>query len=125
MTMIQGLTKTILYVQDMNKQVDFYHNVLGLEIDSPANVDDFNNQIWVEFATGQCSLVLHASGDKKLGQDRLKLAFSVDDIEALHRTLTARGLQLSEISDRLHNVKVADGFDPEGNPFSIYYQGKQ
>lgn len=125
MTMIQGLTKTILYVQDMNKQVDFYHNVLGLEIDSPANVDDFNNQIWVEFATGQCSLVLHASGDKKLGQDRPKLAFSVDDIEALHRTLTARGLQLSEISDRLHNVKVADGFDPEGNPFSIYYQGKQ
>ena len=127
MSIIQGLTKTILYVQDMNKQVNFYHNVLGLEIDSPSdsNVDNFNNHIWVEFVTGECSLVLHASGDKELGKDRPKLAFSVDDIESAYKTLTARGLKLSEISDRLHNVKVADGFDPEGNPFSIYYQGKQ
>ncbi|BAZ41890.1 glyoxalase/bleomycin resistance protein/dioxygenase [Calothrix sp. NIES-4101] len=125
MSIIQGLTKTILYVQDMNTQVKFYRDILGLKIDSPTATDNFNNHIWVEFSTGECSLVLHASGDKQLGKDRPKLAFSVDDIETAHQTLTARGLQLSDISDRLHNVKVADGIDPEGNPFSIYYQGKK
>ncbi len=120
MSVIQGLTKTILYVQDMNAQVSFYRDVLGIEVKFPAGLDSYSNEIWVEFATGECALVLHFSREKQLGKDRPKLAFSVNDIEAAHKTLTERGALLSDIGSRLPDIKVADGFDPEGNPFSIY-----
>lgn len=120
MSIIQGLTKTIIYVKDMNTQARFYRDVLNLTVIDPTNVDDYNNVIWVEFATGECSLVLHLDKDKQLGEDRPKLAFSVDDMETAHKMLNERGAKLSEIRSRRPGLKVADGFDPEGNPFSIY-----
>lgn len=115
-----GLTKTIIYVQDMNKQVNFYRNILDLTVKSPANLNDYSNQIWVELATGECTLVLHHIGEKKYGEDRAKLAFSVNDIEVAYKTLTERGVELGEIRSPSKDLKVASGFDPEGNPFAIY-----
>lgn len=122
MSITQGLTKAILYVQDMNTQVCFYRDVLDLTVKNPAGLDSYSNAIWVEFATGECSLVLHVSREKRLGVDRPKLAFRVKNIEAAHKTLTERGAKLSDINSRLDGFKVADGFDPEGNPFSICCQ---
>ncbi|NJM70456.1 MAG: hypothetical protein HC862_09610 [Scytonema sp. RU_4_4] len=122
MSVIQGLTKTILYVKDMNALVRFYRDVLDLKIQEPANLESYSNAIWVEFATGGCNLVLHADREKRLGEDRPKLVFSVNDMETAHKTLTERGAKLSDIRSRLPGLKVADGFDPENNPFSIYCQ---
>ncbi|MCC5642607.1 VOC family protein [Nostoc sp. CHAB 5824] len=122
MSVIQGLTKAIVYVKDMNAQVRFYRDVLDLKIQEPADLESYSNEIWVEFATGGCNLVLHADTEKRLGQDRPKLVFSVNDMETAHKTLTERGAKLSNIRSRLPGLKVADGFDPENNPFSIYSQ---
>lgn len=116
----EGLAKIILYVKDMNKQVSFYRDILDLPVQYPAGLDDYSQQIWVEFATGGCSLTLHFDPQKQLSQDRPKLVFGVKDIETAHQKLTERGLQLSHINSRLNNVRVADGCDWEGNPFSIY-----
>ena len=115
----QGLAKIILYVKDMDKQVHFYRNMLDLPVQYPKGLDDYSKQIWVEFASGECSLTLHFDSQKELA-DRPKLVFAVEDIETAHKTLTERGLKLSKINSRVGNAKVADGFDPEGNPFSIY-----
>ena len=119
MSIIQGLTKIILYTQDMNTQVRFYRDVLDLVVKYPAGLDDYSNEPWVEFETGECILVLHVSREKRLSEDKPKLAFRVKDIEAAHKTLTERGAKLSNISSRLLGFKIADGFDPDGNPFAI------
>lgn len=115
----QGLAKIILYVKDMDKQVHFYRDMLDLPVQYPKDLDDYSEQIWVEFASGGCSLTLHFDPQKELA-DRPKLVFAVEDIEQAHKTLSDRGLKLGKINSRVGNAKVADAFDPEGNPFSIY-----
>lgn len=122
MSITQGLAKAILYVQDMNTQARFYRDKLNLTVKDPVGVEDYNNVIWVEFETGECSLVLHLDKEKQLGKDRPKLVFSVNDIDAAHTALTERGVKLSDIRSRIPGLKVADGFDLEGNPFSIYHE---
>jgi catechol 2,3-dioxygenase-like lactoylglutathione lyase family enzyme len=119
MNITKNLAKTIMYVKDMDAQVSFYRDILGLEIQYPVDIDNYKEQIWVEFATGECTLALHLDRDKQLGKDRPKLVFSVEDIEIAHQILSDRGVKLSPINSRQGNVKVADGFDPEGNPFAI------
>ncbi len=118
MSIIQGLTKIILYVTDMKKQVHFYRDVLDLAVKYPAGLDDYSQEIWVEFETGECILALHVK-EEQLGGSKPKLAFHVNDIEAAHKTLTERGAKLSNIVSRSLGLKIADGFDPEGNPFAI------
>lgn len=120
MSITQGLTKAILYVKNMNKQVNFYRDILDLKVKFPSGLDNYSDQVWVELATGECTLVLHYNGEKKFGEDRSKLAFTVNDIETAYKTLTERGVELGAIRDTPPNLKVASGFDPEGNPFAIY-----
>lgn len=117
--MIQGLIRTILYVQDMDAQVRFYRDQLGLSIRFPAGLASYADEFWVEFDTGQCSLVLHGGGQKRLGADTPKLAFQVADMQSSRAKLIERGVQMGEVRSPAPGVEVADGFDPEGNPFSI------
>ncbi|NJR14388.1 MAG: hypothetical protein HC785_00930 [Calothrix sp. CSU_2_0] len=120
MSLTQGLTKTILYVHDMARQINFYCDKLDLTIKSPPGLDNYSDQVWVELATGECTLVLHYNGEKQFGEDRTKLAFSVEDIETAYKILCDRGVELGAIRDTPPNLKVASGVDPEGNPFAIY-----
>ena len=119
MSVIQGLTKAILYVKDIDTQVNFYRDQLGLEVKSSLSIDGRSDKQWVEFATGECTLVLHGNLDKQLGEDRPKLAFRVDDFETAYKTLTERGVKLSSIRSPSPGLKIAEGLDPEGNPFTI------
>ena len=122
MSITQGLTRAILYIQDMDTQVSFYRDVLDLTVKYPTGLTSYHTASWVEFETGECCLVLHVSRDKQLGHDRPKLAFSVSNVGLAHTLLTQRGAKLSPIQSRVDGFKVADGVDPEGNPFSIYGQ---
>jgi len=117
---IQSLSKIIVYVKDMNKQVSFYRDLLGLEVRELESFNDYSDHIWVEWETGECSLVFHFDPQKQLGKDRPKLAFKVADLGAAHQALTKQGVELSQINSRSGGIQVADGCDPEGNPFSIY-----
>lgn len=117
--MIQGLLRTILYVQDIDAQVRFYRDQLGLTVRFPTGLSTYADQFWVEFETGQCSLVLHGGGQKRLGADTPKLAFQVADMQLARNILLGRGVKLGDVRSPAPGVEVADGFDPEGNPFSI------
>ncbi|MBD3675409.1 MAG: VOC family protein [Planctomycetaceae bacterium] len=120
MTMKLGpLHEIILYVRDMPAQVAFYRDVLGLEISSPAGLDDYSEQYWVVFETGQCSLALHGGGEQRFGEDAPKFVFKADDIEQVRDELLARNVSVSEIHSPSPGVQVADCKDPEGNVFSI------
>ena len=117
--MIVDLMEVILYVEDMNKQVAFYRDLIGLKIKEPQGVTDFKDAYWVEFETGACTLVLHGGGRRRLGADTPKIVFRVVNIEAARKELLARGVQVGEVRTPAPGVQVCDGEDPEGNPFSI------
>jgi predicted enzyme related to lactoylglutathione lyase len=118
-SVIQGLTKAILYVQDIDMQTKFYRDQLGLTVKSSLNIAGRSDKQWVEFDTGECTLVLHGNLHTQFGQDRPKLAFHVHDIEIAHKELTERGVKLSQIRSPSPGLKIAEAADPEGNPFTI------
>lgn len=117
--MIKSLFRIILYVENMDKMVRFYRDTIGLTLKNPAADDDYANAFWVEFATGGCILVLHGGGKSRLGEDTPKLNFLVDDIEATRQHLIDMGLDMSDIFSPAPGVKVSNGVDPEGFPFSL------
>ena len=119
MSIIQGLTKTIIYVKDIDKQINFYRDQLGLTVKASKKIEGQSDKQWVEFATGECTLVLHGNLNIQPGQDRPKLAFHVNEIETAHLALTERGVKLSQIRSPSPGLKIAEGIDPEGNPFTI------
>ena len=116
---IEGLIEVILYARDMAAQVDFYRDVLGLQIEYPAGLSDYSNEYWVVFSTGACKLVLHGGGQGKLGENAPKVVFGVKDIHVARTALLAAGVRLGEVRSPAPSILVVDGYDPEGNTFSL------
>ena len=116
---IGHLSEIILYVQDMQAQVQFYRDVLGLDVTYPQDRDSYADEFWVTFATGACTLALHggASGDR--GKHAPKFVFDVDDVATARTDLIERGVTVGEVRSPAPGVEVADARDPEGNAFSI------
>jgi predicted enzyme related to lactoylglutathione lyase len=120
MSVIQGLTKAIVYVKDIDTQTDFYQNKLGLAIKSRQSIPGRIDKQWVEFTTGECTFVLHGNVEKHAGTDRpTLLAFHVNDVEVAYKELTERGVKFSPIRSPSPGLKIAEGVDPEGNLFTI------
>jgi catechol 2,3-dioxygenase-like lactoylglutathione lyase family enzyme len=115
----KGLIEVIFYVQDMAAQVAFYRDAFGLEVIYPSDVDDFSNESWVTFDTGQCILALHAGGQGRLGADTPKIVFAVEDILSAREHLRAHAIAISDVRSPAPGVWVCDGKDPHGYPFSI------
>jgi catechol 2,3-dioxygenase-like lactoylglutathione lyase family enzyme len=111
--------EVILYVQDMDAQVRFYRDTLGLQVKEPQDSQDFGDLFWVELDTGSCTLALHAGGQRRQGKDAPKIVFRVADVPAARNELRASGVSMGEIRVPTPGVQVCDGIDPEGNRFSI------
>ena len=117
--MINGLIEIIVYVQDMDRQVRFYRDVLGLTVRSPVGLNNYSNEFWVEIETGACMLALHGGGTGKHDQQTPKIVFGVADIVAARALLVERGVKVSEVRSPAPHIKVVDALDAEGNPFSL------
>lgn len=117
--MLGSLCEIIIYVSDMDAQVRFYRDTLGLQIAYPSGLDDYADEHWVVFDTGECSLALHGGGSKEFGKDAPRFVFNVDDISCVRDALIARGVPVGEIRSPADGVEVVDCKDPEGNVFSI------
>lgn len=113
------LTKVILYVEDMNRQVTFYCDILGLSVKEPEGVQDFRDFYWVELHTGPCSLMLHRGRKRPGGEDSTNIVFRVADVNVSRAALLAKGVLMGEIGSPTSDVFVCDGRDPEGNIFTI------
>lgn len=117
--MIGELMEVIVYAEDMDAQVRFYRDVLGLTVAFPAGLESYSEQFWVTLNTGACTLALHGGGKRDFGTNAPKFVFRVTNIEEVRATLRAQGVQMGEIRQPAPGVWVADGADPEGNLFSI------
>lgn len=116
---IGPISEIILYVENMAAQVGFYRDVLGLEVSYPADLDSYEDQHWVTFDTGACTLALHGGGDQEQGKDAPKYVFDVDDVATTRSELLEHGVTVGEVRNPAPDVEVADARDPEGNVFSI------
>lgn len=119
MVRIGGLMEVILYVQNMDDQVSFYRDVLGLEVKVPQGVRDFGSSDWVEMDTGCCTLALHTGGKRRFGDDAPKIVFRVADVAVARNELLQQNVSMGEIRSPAPGVLVCDGRDPEGNRFSV------
>ncbi len=113
------LNEIILYVSDMDAQVRFYRDALGLKVSYPSGVENYSDQFWVTFDTGACTLALHAGGEKRLGEDAPKFVFEVADVSAAREKCRELAIPVSEIRSPAPGVTVLDARDPEGNHFSM------
>jgi predicted enzyme related to lactoylglutathione lyase len=121
---VEGLMEVIMHVEDMNSEVSFYRDKLGLELTYPREKTDFGKENWVTFDTGSCIFVLHGGGRIRTGEmPSHRITFRVKDIHATRNELVGRGLTLSEVRSPAPNVWVVDGRDPEGNVFALESHG--
>jgi predicted enzyme related to lactoylglutathione lyase len=111
--------EVILYVQDMDSEVAFYRDVLGLTVKEPPGLEDYGQAFWVELETGPCTLALHAGGQRRFGADAPKIVFCVADVARTRADLAQAGVPMGEVRSPAPGVQVCDGSDPEGNRFSI------
>ena len=117
--MMRGLLKQIiLFVMDMESEVWFYRDVLGLEIIYPQDNKDLSQEMWVELDAGGCTLALHGGADKA-PDDEHQLIFTVHDLEAARSEILAAGIEIGEIRLLEDGLPVASGVDPGGHHFSI------
>ena len=120
--MIGDLGEVIIYVENMQLQLHFYRDTLGLRVIEPPDGDVLDDPYWVLFDTGSCKLALHGGGKRRFGDDAPKFVFSVDDIEAARAHLVSAGTQIGEVRSPAQGVLVVDALDPEGNVFSLEHR---
>ena len=77
----------IKFVADMDEALKFYRDVLGLKV-------TFESPGWSEFVTGETDLALHPASDKNPA-GRVELGFTVGDVEAFYRDMSAKGVLFS------------------------------
>jgi uncharacterized glyoxalase superfamily protein PhnB len=81
------LRYVIKFVADMTKAVMFYRDVLGLRL-------QFGPHGWSEFVTGETILALHPASERNPA-GRVELGFTVGNLEAFYRDMSARGVTFS------------------------------
>lgn len=113
------LHEVILYVQDMQGQLRFYRDIIGLEVTFPSVVTLMSEIHWVTFQTGACTLALHYGGKGSLGNDAPRFVFKVDDIQKTRLEMIERKVVVGEIRSPAPGTQVFDAVDPEGNRFSF------
>lgn len=105
-------------VSDMSRSVAFYRDVLGLSL-------RFESPGWSEFPTGATTLALHLKQARAGSEGRApadpgagtcSIGFSVEDLEATHRELMARGARfiLAPTEQANEGIRLAVCTDPDG-----------
>ncbi|MCY3601712.1 MAG: VOC family protein [Chloroflexi bacterium] len=84
---IRGLYSATLFVEDLDRAADFYVDVLGFE---PETRSDRARML----RAGEFRLLLHVGGSTPDKQNlHLHLHLAVDDVDAFHREVSARGVK--------------------------------
>lgn len=108
----------ILYVSDMENEVQFYRDTLGLSILYPTNLKDYSSEMWVEFACGDAILALHG-GAERVPDDLHEVVFWVEDVTQAREEIVASGIPMNPVRDLEDGALIAEGRDPDGHRFAI------
>ena len=108
----------ILYVRNMNAEVRFYRDVLGFPIRYPKGLEDYSEEMWVEFSVGEVILALHGGADSQ-PQDDHEIVFMVENIAQARKVIIEAGIEMGEIRELEDGSPISEGKDPDGHRFSI------
>lgn len=114
---LDRIGQVALTVGDLDRATDFYRDALGMRFLFRAPGLSF-------FDCGGVRLLLGIPENSELDRPGSILYFAVDDLEAVHRALTARGVKFSdephlvaEMPD--HDLWMAFFEDSEGNTLAL------
>lgn len=120
-----GISHIALKVENMEKSLHFYCDILGFE--HAFDIKDENNQPWIEYikvGTGQFIELFHDGKTKqeevpdKIGVDHI--CFEVSDIEEIARDLKSKGIKLDvEPKKGLDNNYQCWLKDPDGTRIEL------
>ncbi len=111
----------IILVSDMARSIAFYRDVLGLRI-------RFESPEWTEFETQGSALALHLANGPAVSLQSMapagqcQLGFSIENIEAFHQEMIAKGVTCLQSPENENCGSLAEYADPDGLPFSVVEQ---
>ena len=112
--MFKRVGGAILLIENMEKSVTFYRNILGMKIkhESPD---------WVEFVneSGRTVLALHPKRTKSIGSPNMLVGFNVNDIENVCKQLEEKSVKFYKKLKEESFGKHAIIEDPDGHLISI------
>ena len=108
----------ILYVSNMNAEVRFYRDGLGLSLRYPKGLADYSDEMWVEFAVGDAILALHGGSENQPQPDH-EIVFMVENVARAREMIIESGTSMGEIRDLEDGSPISEGQDPDGHRFSI------
>jgi lactoylglutathione lyase len=126
-----SISATVLFVQDLNKCMTFYRDIVGLPI-------TFNDDVSYGFrlGTNQDLVVLQVSAAAEMvGEEAISLHPGVNhtvllcveakDIDATHKELTAKGLNfIRPPKNQAWGRRTAYFADPEGHLWELWQEIK-
>jgi predicted enzyme related to lactoylglutathione lyase len=126
----RGLVGAVLYAKDLDRPVEFYSSVAGIEVQSMekgfAILGSRPSQFVIVRIPKRISDTIDIATPPEPREDTpLKLVFGVADI-ADARDLAAKlggAMNAAEREWEFEGVKVCDGYDPEGNVFQLRQTG--
>jgi lactoylglutathione lyase len=126
--MVKRLLHTRYRVQDLEKTVAFYKDVLGLE-EVKRHTSPRGSQLVFFKAPGSEELIeickYDASGPVQVGPDLTHLAFEVEDLEAFAKHAAAKGYPLSDGPTPTGSGSVIAFIDaPEGYEVELIQSAK-
>ena len=126
---VRKLLHTRYRVDDLEKTVRFYKDVLGLQ-EVARHTSSRGSQLVFLKAPGSEELIeiccYPKSGPVKVQPDLTHLAFEVDDMEAFAKNLSARGVSLSEPPFASSSGSVIAFLDaPEGYEIELIQRAKK
>lgn len=128
-----NFANTRLYVDDYDRCLEFYRDIIGLEVAMVSKVDRY-----AEFATGKTKLTIMCSNKIKeyfgsrisvvFGQkdDAIAISFQVKDVDEACQYLQQKGVEIVSMPWNFAGwgVKLALIRDPEGNLIELLQDGE-
>ncbi|MFP4601206.1 MAG: VOC family protein [Persicimonas sp.] len=123
--MLEGKLQVMLYVSDLERSVEFYRDRLGFGFsgywdDATDEVvedwDDVEEPGYAEVTVGEDSVGLHPDPDFEPGRTRIKISFTVDDVDAIYEAAVADGVvEATEPEDFPWGARMFTITDPDGH----------
>lgn len=107
------MKRVILFVNDMERTLAFYRDVLGLALRSR------DGDGWAELDAGACVIALHSGGPTSQGALKgPKIVFGTDDVGGVRDALLARGAPMGPLK-KFGTLELCDTQDPDGTPLQL------
>ena len=108
--LVKGFDLVFYWATDLGRSVDFYREVLGLELVSR----DGDN--WAEFSVDGRRFALHAVGEgQRMQPGGATAVFTVGDLDEARAYLADRGVEVTHEGEVAGYARFLSFADPDGN----------